>query len=77
MHQSNDTLLIEKGWLYCGRRAAETPLHTLGFLSDTVNIPSRARLETGRTHQIRVHMSYIKHPIVGDPCTGAEDRNLT
>lgn len=26
----------------------------------------RARLETGRTHQIRVHLSYIKHPIVGD-----------
>ena len=25
------------------------------------------RLETGRTHQIRVHMQYIKHPIVGDP----------
>lgn len=24
-------------------------------------------LETGRTHQIRVHASYIKHPIVGDP----------
>lgn len=24
------------------------------------------RLETGRTHQIRVHMKYIKHPIVGD-----------
>lgn len=28
------------------------------------------RLETGRTHQIRVHMSYIKHPIVGDPLYG-------
>lgn len=26
-----------------------------------------ARLETGRTHQIRVHMSYINHPVVGDP----------
>ena len=26
-----------------------------------------ASLQTGRTHQIRVHMSYIKHPIVGDP----------
>ena len=25
------------------------------------------RLETGRTHQIRVHMKYIKHPLVGDP----------
>ena len=25
-----------------------------------------AKLETGRTHQIRVHMSYIKHPLVGD-----------
>lgn len=24
-------------------------------------------LETGRTHQIRVHMQYIKHPVVGDP----------
>ena len=27
----------------------------------------QANLETGRTHQIRVHLSYIKHPILGDP----------
>lgn len=28
------------------------------------------RLETGRTHQIRVHMAYIHHPIAGDPKYG-------
>jgi 23S rRNA pseudouridine1911/1915/1917 synthase len=28
------------------------------------------RLETGRTHQIRVHMQHLKHPIVGDPVYG-------
>lgn len=29
-----------------------------------------ARLETGRTHQIRVHMAYINHPLLGDPLYG-------
>jgi 23S rRNA pseudouridine1911/1915/1917 synthase len=28
------------------------------------------RLETGRTHQIRVHMAYIGHPVIGDPDYG-------
>lgn len=31
----------------------------------------KIELETGRTHQIRVHMAYIKHPIIGDPLYGA------
>ena len=30
----------------------------------------KLRLETGRTHQIRVHMKYIGHPLAGDPMYG-------
>ena len=30
----------------------------------------RAKLETGRTHQIRVHMAYIHHPLAGDELYG-------
>ena len=41
----------------------------------------RLRLETGRTHQIRVHMAYIGHPVMGDdvygkPCKGLEGQCL-
>lgn len=32
----------------------------------------RLRLETGRTHQIRVHMAYIGHPVLGDTVYGAK-----
>lgn len=37
------------------------------FRSHTV---VECRLETGRTHQIRVHMAYVKHPLIGDPLYG-------
>lgn len=34
----------------------------------------RLRLETGRTHQIRVHMAHKAHPLVGDPLYGGRER---
>lgn len=34
------------------------------------------KLETGRTHQIRVHLAYIGHPIVGDPLYGPKSNVL-
>lgn len=33
-----------------------------------------ATLETGRTHQIRVHMAYINHPLLGDPVYGPKKK---
>lgn len=34
----------------------------------------RCKLESGRTHQIRVHMAHIRHPLVGDPAYGGRLR---
>ena len=33
----------------------------------------KLRLETGRTHQIRVHMAYLGHPVAGDPVYGPKN----
>lgn len=49
-------------------RHAVTHFEVLERFSDYTLIS--CRLETGRTHQIRVHMKYIGHPIVGDPLYG-------
>jgi len=35
-----------------------------------------AKLDTGRTHQIRVHCSFIGHPVVGDPVYGGAKRAI-
>ena len=48
-----------------GRRAI-THFRVINYLGDYTHL--RLQLETGRTHQIRVHMAHINHPIVGD-CT--------
>ncbi|HJZ62277.1 MAG TPA: RluA family pseudouridine synthase, partial [Miltoncostaeaceae bacterium] len=35
-----------------------------------------ARLETGRTHQVRVHLEAVGHPVVGDPLYGRPEERL-
>ena len=36
----------------------------------------RVHLETGRTHQIRVHLSHLGHPVIGDPAYGGRGKKL-
>ncbi len=51
-----------------GGRNAVTHYHVLETFDKFSYI--ECRLETGRTHQIRVHMKYINHPVLGDPVYG-------
>jgi len=50
-------------------RQARTDAHVVARF-DLVDL-LRLELHTGRTHQIRVHLSHIGHPVVGDPVYGA------
>ncbi len=49
---------------------AKTHFKVLKRFKDSTLI--ECTLETGRTHQIRVHMNYIKHPIINDPVYGTK-----
>ena len=64
IHRKKMAVLSERG-----SRNAVTHFRVLERFGEYTLV--EARLETGRTHQIRVHMSYIKHPIVGDMVYGS------
>lgn len=51
-------------------KPAVTHYSVLERFSETTYL--EVRLETGRTHQIRVHMLYVKHPVLGDPVYGSK-----
>ena len=57
----------------CGRRAVT---HYRAVQSGERHSLVRLRLETGRTHQIRVHLASLGHPVAGDFLYGMEDPRL-
>jgi 23S rRNA pseudouridine1911/1915/1917 synthase len=69
-HRRQRTKRAVKG---AGSREARTHFEVLEALpADTL---AKARLETGRTHQIRVHFAAIGHPVAGDPEYGSKGRH--
>jgi 23S rRNA pseudouridine1911/1915/1917 synthase len=55
--------------LRVGGKAARTHYKVIEALGATAALVE-CRLETGRTHQVRVHMAHIGHPVIGDPVYG-------
>jgi 23S rRNA pseudouridine1911/1915/1917 synthase len=69
-HRRRRTRMAVRG---TGSRQARTHFEVIETLpADTL---ARARLETGRTHQIRVHFAAIDHPVAGDPEYGTAGRH--
>jgi 23S rRNA pseudouridine1911/1915/1917 synthase len=69
-HRRRRTKRAVKG---AGSRQARTHFEVIETLpADTL---AHARLETGRTHQIRVHFAAIHHPVAGDPEYGSRGRH--
>ena len=55
-----------------GGRAAATHFSVVEYCPFTTLV--ECQLETGRTHQIRVHLAHIGHPVFGDPVYGGRDQ---
>ncbi|MBQ0008687.1 MAG: RluA family pseudouridine synthase [Firmicutes bacterium] len=53
---------------------AETSFNVIERFKDSTLV--ECILKTGRTHQIRVHMDYIGHPVIGDPVYGKGNRSF-
>lgn len=61
-HSSNKMVVYKNG------QKAQTKVESLGYKNGITTL--RCTLQTGRTHQIRVHLSYKGYPIINDPLYG-------
>lgn len=59
-----------------GGRAARTHYRVLESFGEGASLVE-CHLESGRTHQIRVHMAHIRHPVIGDPLYGPQKTALS
>lgn len=59
-----------------GGKEARTHYHVLENYKDALALVE-CKLESGRTHQIRVHMAALKHPLIGDPVYGPQPTAVT
>lgn len=57
-----------------GGKASRTHYRVVEYLRGAALI--KLKLESGRTHQIRVHMAYLGHPVFGDPLYGGREDRL-
>jgi len=57
-------------------KASKTEFHSLKYFPDLDVTLVACKPHTGRQHQIRVHLFHVKHPIVGDPIYGQEEKNI-
>ncbi|MFP4554317.1 MAG: RluA family pseudouridine synthase, partial [Actinomycetota bacterium] len=60
-----------------GGKHARTHYEVVRYYQESDVSLLEVRLETGRTHQIRVHLAAIDHPVAGDATYGATRRDLT
>jgi 23S rRNA pseudouridine1911/1915/1917 synthase len=75
IHGSAAPIMIARRWRCSARGAASTPSPIIALWKQLKGAALvECRLETGRTHQVRVHMSHIGHPLIGDPVYGKAGR---
>merc|ERR1712062_213891 len=58
-------------------KEAETSFKFISYDDESDSSLVECYPKTGRTHQIRLHLQYLGHPIVNDVCYGGDDNNKT